>query len=326
MRQGAFYKLYLLICVTIEKRKKVNIVMEKLKFFFKKWGFFLIIPLVFILTFDYRMIQPSIVERPANFIYDPNHRLNRDTEDKLLQFNRSNETQLGIYIVDTLGFKSLESTSLEIARKWKIGYEDSNKGVLLVIAVNDRKMRIETSNQVAMLLTDAESYQILEDSKPLMKEKRYNEAVSNIISAIHKEVNDEPLTVSKIELNKEKLFSTPTSEMVRNIPSEDLLGMSGAIILVIFMAILNFIPLLFIGLLVLLFIIGFINHKKGSKNKEFKFLGIDLTKVIFVPAKHSSSKTKWDSEDSSTDHDSSSSSGSDWGGGGFDGGGSSSSW
>lgn len=300
--------------------------MGKLKFFFKKWGFFLIIPLVFILTFDYRMIQPSIVERPVNSIYDPNHRLNRDTEDKLLQFNRDNETQLGIYIVDTLGFESLESTSLEIARKWKIGYEDSNKGVLLVIAVNDRKIRIETSNQVAMLLTDAESYQILDDSKPLMKEKRYNEAVSNIISAIHKEVNDEPLTVSKIELNKEKLFSTPTSEMVRNIPSEDLLGMSGAIILVIFMAILNFIPLLFIGLLVLLFIIGFINHKKGSKNKEFKFLGIDLTKVIFVPAKHSSSKTKWDSEDSSTDHDSSSSSGSDWGGGGFDGGGSSSSW
>lgn len=292
--------------------------MKKIKAFLKKWGFFLIIPLVFILTFDYRMIQPSIVERPANYIYDPNHRLNQDTEDELLRFNRNNETQLGIYIVDTLGFKSLESTSLEIARKWKIGYEDSNKGILLVIAVNDRKMRIETSNQVAMLLTDTESYQILDDSKPLMKEKRYNEAVSNIISAIHKEVNDEPLTVSKIELNKEKLFSTPTSEMVKNIPSEDLLGMSGAIILVVFMAILNFIPLLFIGLLVLLFIIGFINHKKGSKNKEFKFLGIDLTKVVFVPAKQSTSKTKWDSEDSSTDHDSSSSSGSDWEGGGFD--------
>lgn len=299
--------------------------MGKLKFFFKKWGFFLIIPLVFILTFDYRMIQPSIVERPANYIYDPNHRLNQDTEDELLRFNRNNETQLGIYIVDTLGFKSLESTSLEIARKWKIGYEDSNKGILLVIAVNDRKMRIETSNQVAMLLTDTESYQILDDSKPLMKEKRYNEAVSNIISAIHKEVTEAPLTASEIELNKEKFFSTPTLEMVKNIPSEDLLGMSGAIILIVFMAILNFIPLLFILLLVLLFIIGFINHKKGSKNKEFKFLGIDLTKVAFVP-KHSSSKTKWDSEDSSIDHDSLSSSGSDWGGGGFDGGGSSSSW
>ena len=326
MRQGAFYRFYLLVYVTIEKRKRVNVIMKKIKAFLKKWGFFLIVPLVFILTFDYRMIQPNIVERPANSIYDPNHRLNQDTEDKLLQFNRDNETQLGIYIVDTLGFKSLESTSLEIARKWKIGYKDSNKGVLLVIAVNDRKMRIETSNQAAMLLTDAESYQILDDNKLLMKEKRYNEAVSNIISAINKEVTEAPLTASEIESNKEKLFSTPTSEIIKNIPSEDLLGMSGAIILVVFMAILNFIPLLFIGLLVLLFIIGFINHKKGSKNKEFKFLGIDLTKVVFVPAKHSSSKAKWDSQDSSTDHDSSSSSGSDWGGGGFDGGGSSSSW
>lgn len=211
----------------LKKRKKVNGVMGKFKVFLKKWGFFLIVPLIFILTFDYKMIQPSIVERPANSIYDPNHRLNRDTEDELLQFNRNNETQL---------------------------------------------------------------------------------------------------TANKIELNKEKFFSTPTSEMVKNIPSEDLLGMSGAIILVVFMAILNFIPLLFILLLVLLFIIGFINHKRGSKNKEFKFLGLDLTKVVFVPAKHSSSKTKWDSEDSSIDHDSSSSSGNDWGGGGFDGGGSSSSW
>ena len=317
MRQGAFYKFYLLLYVTIEKRKKVNVVMKKIKAFLKKWGFFLIIPLVFILTFDYRMIQPSIVERPTNSIYDPNHRLNRDTEDKLLQFNRDNETQLGIYIVDTLGFKSLESTSLEIARKWKIGYEDSNKGILLVIAVNDRKMRIETSNQ-------AESYQILDDNKLLMKEKRYNEAVSNIISAIHKEVTEAPLTASEIELNKEKFFSTPTSEIIKNIPSEDLLGMSGAIILVVFMAILNFIPLLFILLLVLLFIIGFINHKRG--NKEFKVFGLDLTKVAFVPAKHSSSKAKWDSQETSIDYESSNSSSSDWGDGGFDGGGSSSSW
>jgi uncharacterized protein len=298
--------------------------MRKLKTFLKKWGFFLLVPLIFILTFDYRMIQPSIVERPANSIYDPNHRLNQDIEDELLRFNRNNETQLGIYIVDTLGFKSLESTSLEIARKWKIGYEDSNKGILLVIAVNDRKMRIETSNQAAMLLTDTESYQILDDSKPLMKEKRYNEAVSNIISAINKEVNDEPLTASEIELNKEKFFSTPTSEMIKNIPSEDLLGMSGAIILIIFMSILNFIPLLFILLLVLLFIIGFINHKRG--NKEFKVFGLDLTKVAFVPAKHSSSKAKWDSQETSIDYESSNSSSSDWGGGGFDGGGSSSSW
>lgn len=298
--------------------------MRKLKTFLKKWGFFLLVPLIFILTFDYRIIQPSIVERPANSIYDPNHRLNQDTEDELLRFNRNNETQLCIYIVDTLGFKSLESTSLEIARKWKIGHEDSNKGILLVIAVNDRKMRIETSNQATMLLTDTESYQILDDSKPLMKEKRYNEAVSNIISAINKEVNDEPLTASEIELNKEKFFSTPTSEMIKNIPSEDLLGMSGAIILIIFMSILNFIPLLFILLLVLLFIIGFINHKRG--NKKFKVFGLDLTKVAFVPAKHSSSKAKWDSQETSIDYESSNSSSSNWGDGGFDGGGSSSSW
>ena len=227
MRQRAFYRFYLLVYVTIEKRKKVNVVMRKLKTFIKKWGFFLIVPLIFILTFDYRMIQPNIVERPENSIYDPNHRLNQDTEDELLRFNRNNETQL---------------------------------------------------------------------------------------------------TANEIELNKEKFFSTPTSEMVKNIPSEDLLGMSGAIILIVFMAILNFIPLIFIGLLVLLFIIGFINHKKESKNKEFKLLGVDLAKVVFVPAKHSSSKTKWDSQDSSIDDGSSSSSGSDWGGGGFDGGGSSSSW
>lgn len=68
--------------------------MKKIKAFLKKWGFFLIVPLIFILTFDYRMIQPSIVERPANSIYDPNHRLNQDTEDKLLKFNRDNISEI----------------------------------------------------------------------------------------------------------------------------------------------------------------------------------------------------------------------------------------
>ena len=42
----------------------------------------------------------------------------------------------------------------ETARAWKIGYSGDNFGSLIVVAVQDRKSRIETSNNTAIRITD----------------------------------------------------------------------------------------------------------------------------------------------------------------------------
>ena len=49
--------------------------------------------------------------------------------------NAGSETQVGIYIVDTLDGSSIEEVANEVARKWKVGKQDSNSGILIAIAI-----------------------------------------------------------------------------------------------------------------------------------------------------------------------------------------------
>ena len=43
--------------------------------------------------------------------------------------------------------RQFEETSREVARHWKIGDAKNNRGILIAIAVKDKKLRIETSNE-----------------------------------------------------------------------------------------------------------------------------------------------------------------------------------
>lgn len=54
----------------------------------------------------------------------------------------------------------LVTKSNKIARKWKIGDKDTNNGALLFISIDDKETRIETSDNLATRLTDAQSKQI----------------------------------------------------------------------------------------------------------------------------------------------------------------------
>ena len=128
--------------------------------------------------------ETIIPDKPTNGIYDPNHYLSENTSAELEKENSNSDIQIGIYIVDTLDGKSIEEQANEVARNWKIGHSDTNKGALIAIAINDRKFRIETSNELNTTLTDSKAKRILDNSKSYMKNKDYDGAIINIIQQI----------------------------------------------------------------------------------------------------------------------------------------------
>ena len=68
-------------------------------------------------------------------------------------------------MIPTLGSDdSLEEYSLKVARQWGIGDKKKSNGVLLLIAKNDRKMRIEVGNGMEGSLTDARASQIIRNT------------------------------------------------------------------------------------------------------------------------------------------------------------------
>ncbi len=73
--------------------------------------------------------------------------------------------QIGVLMISTLGSDdSLEEYSLKVARQWGIGDKKKSNGVLLLIAKNDRKMRIEVGNGMEGSLTDARASQIIRNT------------------------------------------------------------------------------------------------------------------------------------------------------------------
>lgn len=255
-----------------------------------------------------------IPDRPSNGIYDPNHYLSGAVSDKLQELNSKSEIQIGIYIVESLNGESLEELSNTIARSWKIGYSDSNKGALLLIAIKDRKFRIETSNQLAITLTDTKAKKILDASRDKMRAKDYDGAVIDIIQNIS---------------NQEyKLADAPVIE--RNYLLEIAKGIWNIIKNILFIC----------GIILFVFLIDFIKYgttsnRKRRSNKSYegndKLFPYD---VAFINDGSWSCKALRDfrienidkyPKKSSSDSSSSWSS-DDWSGGGFDGGGSSSDW
>lgn len=128
-------------------------------------------------------------ENPDYGIYDPNHYLTEDTITQIRDLNEANskkaeKLQVGVYIVDSLEGENIETVANETARAWKIGYSGDNFGSLIVVAVQDRKSRIETSNNTAIRITDYQTKQILAASRTDFKNGDYSKGILAIAKGL----------------------------------------------------------------------------------------------------------------------------------------------
>ena len=128
-------------------------------------------------------------EKPDYGIYDPNHYLTEDTITQIRDLNEANskkaeKLQVGVYIVDSLEGESIETVANETARAWKVGYSGDNFGSLIVVAVQDRKSRIETSNNTAIRITDYQTKQILVASRTDFKNGDYSKGILAIAKGL----------------------------------------------------------------------------------------------------------------------------------------------
>ena len=131
----------------------------------------------------------TVPEKPDYGIYDPNHYLTEDTITQIRDLNEANskkaeKLQVGVYIVDSLEGENIETVANETARAWKIGYSGDNFGSLIVVAVQDRKSRIETSNNTAIRITDYQTKQILAASRTDFKNGDYSKGILAIAKAL----------------------------------------------------------------------------------------------------------------------------------------------
>lgn len=115
---------------------------------------------------------------------------------KLRGFFDSTSTQIVVYMIPSLDGEPIEEAAFNIAVKNKIGRKGSNNGALLLIAKNDRKLRIEVGYGLEGSLTDATSKSIISNViTPSFKSGDYyggiDKGVNAIISAVKGEYTNE---------------------------------------------------------------------------------------------------------------------------------------
>ena len=86
----------------------------------------------------------------------------RNLNAKLEQFRTAVGPQVAVLVVGSTGNQTIEDYGIDVAREWGIGDEQRDDGVLLLIAIDDRKLRIETGSGIEGDLTDVEAGRIID--------------------------------------------------------------------------------------------------------------------------------------------------------------------
>ena len=95
-------------------------------------------------------------------------------EQKLVAFDDSSSTQIAIAIVKSVGDYDINEYAVELGRKWGVGQSGKNNGVMIVVAVGDRKISIQTGYGVEGALPDIYAKRIIDnDIKPNFKAGDY---------------------------------------------------------------------------------------------------------------------------------------------------------
>ncbi len=93
--------------------------------------------------------------------------------------------QLGVLILSELGGESIEDLSIKAAEKWQLGDRKKDDGLILLIALKERRMRIEVGGGIEGELTDLEAKRFIENLlTPAFRQQRYALGIEATILAI----------------------------------------------------------------------------------------------------------------------------------------------
>ncbi|MFI7603415.1 TPM domain-containing protein [Actinoplanes sp. NPDC049681] len=81
----------------------------------------------------------------------------------LLRDEKATSDEIAVAVVPTTGDESIEAWSTGLFNTWGVGKKDRNNGVLLVVAIDDHTVRLETGRGAADRLSDGEAQRIIDE-------------------------------------------------------------------------------------------------------------------------------------------------------------------
>ena len=122
--------------------------------------------------------------------------MRQDLTQLLFDFNKRGKAQIQILIVNTLEGEPIEQASIKITDQWKLGDAKKDNGVLFLVAIQDRRMRIEVGQGLEGAIPDVYAKRIIADVvTPYFRKQRFADGiyagVGQIMTLADKEFADE---------------------------------------------------------------------------------------------------------------------------------------
>lgn len=126
---------------------------------------------------------PAVLPKPAQMTYvaDTAAMISNEDAAKIAEMGRGLDAATGAQVVvvtiSSLDGASIEEYATTLFRNWGIGDAEKNNGVLLLIAKEDRKFRIEVGYGLEGAITDGYAGSVLDGMKADFKSENYSEAI-----------------------------------------------------------------------------------------------------------------------------------------------------
>src|SRR6516164_11458830 len=124
---------------------------------------------------DWKALKPQGYVSDFAGVIDVNSR--QQLENFCTIVERSTGAQIALVTIPSLEGEPIEDVANTIYRAWGVGQKGKNEGILLLLAIGDRRSRLEVGYGLEPILPDGLAGSILREMRPALRQKQYGEGM-----------------------------------------------------------------------------------------------------------------------------------------------------
>lgn len=190
--------------------------------------------LVFLLTMVVHA-EPVSRLQPTGYVNDFAHVLQPNTVAQMeaicQQIDQKTHAQIALVTINSLDGRDVESYAVDLFKSWGIGSKSTNRGVLILYAIKDRRSRIEVGYGLEPILPDGKVGSFQREAIPLMRSGNYSAAlllVTNRVAGVI--AQDAGIEIPNVALPD----TNPPSENPQQFPLGGILVLGVILLIILF--------------------------------------------------------------------------------------------
>jgi uncharacterized protein len=159
---------------------------------------------------DWKALKPQGYVSDFAGVIDSSSR--QQLENYARAVERATGAQMALVTINSLEGEPIEDVANTIYRAWGVGQKGKDEGILLLLAIRDRRSRLEVGYGLEPILPDGLDGSILREMRPALRQQRYGEALLAAAGTIG----------SAIAQAKHVSINVPLERHIRRNPSDSI--------------------------------------------------------------------------------------------------------